>query len=87
MSTLTSPTFRPKDANSVRVIGEVAAFLLDLQRALGQPFLAKLVEGILPGLRFPSPLVQMIHRSFEECTGPQDAAPIQKALRACLAQS
>ena len=82
IGTLTSPHFRAKDANSLRVVSEVAGFILDLQMTLGPAFLNKLTEIILPGLQFPPAMVQVIRQSFEGAIGP---APIQKALRTCIA--
>ena len=81
---LISPTFRSRDANSVRVIGEVAAFLFDLQRIFGEHFRSKLVDTILPGLNFPPNMVLRIRESFD---GATDALPVQRAIRACISGS
>jgi hypothetical protein len=78
---LVAPHFKPRDANSARVVTEAAMLLFDVYRVAGPAFAARLSEAILPALGFPAEMSRHIGASLADAA---TAEPLEKALRACL---
>ena len=72
-----APSFRPKDANSSRIIGEAARLLWDLYSHGGDGFLARLT-AVLPAQGFPADAAQRVAASLR---GATSSGPVEKAVR------
>ena len=83
LATLVAPEFRPKDANCVRLLGEVAAFVSAVDRDLASPeFRRHLVDVALPALAFPPDLARRVGESL---AGSEDGSALEATLRAAIA--